>query len=54
MIDVVGAWSEVTSLDSGWVTDGTLADVKAAGKWRSYDASWASQAAGGSGAWQPQ
>jgi len=48
-IDVVGAWSEVTSLDSGWGTDGTLADVKAAGKWRSYDASLASQEAGGRG-----
>lgn len=27
VIDVVGAWSEVTSLDSGWGTDGTLGGV---------------------------
>jgi hypothetical protein len=49
VIDVVGAWSEVTSLDRGWERDGVMADVKAKGKWRSYDASLASQATGGRG-----
>eukprot|EP01043_Picozoa_sp_COSAG02_P013100 COSAG02_NODE_519_length_20760_cov_60.588819_6_plen_263_part_00 len=37
VIDVVGAWSEVKSLDRGWERDGVMADVKAKGKWRSYD-----------------
>ena len=49
VIDVVGAWSEVPSLDRGWQRDGVMADVKAKAKWRSYEASLASQANGGRG-----
>eukprot|EP01044_Picomonas_judraskeda_P001054 COSAG03_NODE_56_length_15957_cov_538.173225_3_plen_414_part_00 len=49
VIDVVGAWSEVTSLDKAWARDGVMADVKAKAKWRSYDASLASQDTTGRG-----
>ena len=49
MIDVVGAWSEVTSLERGRQKEGVMADVKATAKWRSYEASLASQATGGRG-----
>ena len=46
---MVGAWSEVTSLDKAWARDGVMADVKAKAKWRSYDASLASQDTTGRG-----
>ena len=49
VIDVVGAWSEVTSLERGWQKERVMADVKATAKWRSYKASLKSQATGGRG-----